>query len=355
MLRLWHQLTERVQAFFAEPAAKPMLPTIFSHFVVEWHKKMNPLVFVKLAVAASRQLPPQEAKQLMEGIVDKVKQIPKPEGPTLLVLATMELAQYSLNNGDLVATKDAVDHCSAAVESFVGVDPTIAAAFYRVSSEYHKATSNFDAFYKNALLYFTCVKLENVPLDAARERAHDLCIAALLGDSIYNFGELLSHPVLLSLQQTPLSYLNDLLLAFNSGNHDAFAKLLPTIAKHPALTGAVEKLQQKMFLMSLIENVFCQLKSSRVLPFSIVSQATRVPMEQVEFLLMKALSLKLIRGSINEPEKCFVIEWVQPRYLDIQQISELRAGIQAWRWRVQETTQLIHSLVPEQLASSSLM
>lgn len=214
-------------------------------------------------------------------------------------------------------------------------------------------SADYNNFYKNALLYLTCIKMEDLSKGELQERAHDLCIAALLASSIYNFGELLAHPILESLQSTQMAYLHQSLLAFNAGNHDEFAKLLPLISKHPALAPQLEKLQQKMYLMSLVETVFKQLKSSRTLSFSIISQSTRVALEQVEFLLMKALSLGLIRGSIDEPEQTFMIEWVQPRVLDREQITELRAGIQAWRNRVQETSRMIFSMMPEQLVAVS--
>lgn len=192
-----------------------------------------------------------------------------------------------------------------------------------------------------------------MPLGEKQERAHDLCIAALLGDSIYNFGELLAHPILPTLKSTTYAYLQDALFAFNAGDHDAFERLLPPISEHPALSPHLEMLRQKMFLMSLVETVFSQLKSGRTLSFDIISRATRIPHEQVEFLLMKALSLGLIRGTIDEPQQAFLIEWVQPRVLDREQIAELRTGIQAWRERVQSTSSLIFTMLPEALQSVS--
>ncbi len=101
--------------------------------------------------------------------------------------------------------------------------------------------------------------------------------------------------------------------------------------------------------MSLVEAVFRQLKSSRAITLASISTATRVPQEQAKFLVMKALSLKLIRGVLCQPEGVFRIEWVQPRVLDRQQVEELLVGVEAWRRRVQETSNLIHTLLPESL------
>lgn len=58
-------------------------------------------------------------------------------------------------------------------------------------------------------------------------RAHDLSIAALLGETIYNFGELLQHPIMDSLAGTPHEWLKNLLFVFNEGNIGKFEGIMP--------------------------------------------------------------------------------------------------------------------------------
>lgn len=61
-------------------------------------------------------------------------------------------------------------------------------------------------------------------------RSRDLGIAALLGENIYNFGELLMHPILKDLKQSQdYSWLFDLLHAFNAGSLGKFESLLPYV------------------------------------------------------------------------------------------------------------------------------
>lgn len=67
------------------------------------------------------------------------------------------------------------------------------AGYYLVAAEYSKVKADYGPYYKNALLYLACVDVDQELSEADRkQRAHDLCIAALLGDTIYNFGELVS-------------------------------------------------------------------------------------------------------------------------------------------------------------------
>lgn len=50
--------------------------------------------------------------------------------------------------------------------------------------------ADYVAYYKASLLYLACINLEEQPKEDLVSRAHDLSIAALLGETIYNFGEL---------------------------------------------------------------------------------------------------------------------------------------------------------------------
>lgn len=366
---LWHQLTEQVQEIYALPEAKKALPIIYSHFVTIWYKKMNPLVWVRLAMETARQLgSAQEALSLLEAVLEEVRKQQQSAGtggtplqqstllPALIVLATMEAAQYRLRLGDLAGAKAAIAACADTAEGYTAVDPIIPATFFRVSADYDKATMSFASYYRNCLLYLACVgggsaTEETMSVAEAQERAHDLCVAALLGDCIYNFGELLTHSILATLQGTPFAFLPDLLRAFNAGNLQSLTQHRDRISQHSTLASRLEFLRQKLCLMALVEAVFRQLKSGRVITFAVIAQATGVPLEQVEFLLMKALSLRLLRGIIQEPEATFEIEWVQPRVLDAAQLSDLRAGLVAWRGRVRGTFHLIHRLLPEALAA----
>lgn len=51
--------------------------------------------------------------------------------------------------------------------------------------------ASYVPFYKSSLLFLACIDLDNdLSAEERVTRAHDLGVAALLGDSIYNFGEL---------------------------------------------------------------------------------------------------------------------------------------------------------------------
>jgi 26S proteasome regulatory subunit N9 len=138
-------------------------------------------------------------------------------------------------------------------------------------------------------------------------RAHDLGVAALLGDSIYNFGELLMHPILDALDGSAHEWLKKLLLTFNEGSIGKFEALAPLFPKEvrvrrvrgrarggaeraqPILQENYPFLRQKICLMALIESVFRRDAYDRTLPFATIATETHLPLDEVEHLLMKAL------------------------------------------------------------------
>lgn len=65
--------------------------------------------------------------------------------------------------------------------------------------------------------------------------------------------------------------------------------------------------------------------NNRVLTFSEIASETKLPVTEVEFLVMKALSLGLVKGAIDQVAQTVQMTWVQPRVLDKNQVgSQLR-------------------------------
>ncbi len=83
--------------------------------------------------------------------------------------------------------------------------------------------------------------------------------------------------------------------------------------------------------MALIESVSSRPSAGRAnLTFPTIATETHLPLEEVEHLVMKALSLKLIRGSIDQVDGKVSVGWVQPRVLSTSQIATLADRIGEW-------------------------
>lgn len=327
--KLWHQLTGTLFQFLDAPASKDFQVEFFEKFVRPIGPKLNQLRLAELAVKVSQQL--SDPARHVQFLVDTLAQLPKEDHPDahLRVLATV--AHAKLLYGDLEGTKADLDVGSGLLDNLGGVEPSVHAAYYGVASDFYKAKADYGAYYKHSLLYLACINPEvDMSPEERINRAHDLGISALLGANIYNFGELLMHPILTSLENTPHDWLKSLLFVFNEGNIGKFESLAPLFPKEPILQENHPFLRQKICLMALMEAVFKRATNKRTMSFQEIAEETKLPLDEVEHLLMKALSLKLIRGSMDQVDQQAQIHWVQPRVLSLDQIGQLATRLTTW-------------------------
>ena len=154
----------------------------------------------------------------------------------------------------------------------------------------------------------------------------------------------LMHPILDSLNATQHEWLKRLLFTFNEGNIGKFEALAPLFPKEPILQENYAFLRQKICLMALIESVFKRDANNRTMTFATIAEETRLPVNEVEHLVMKALSLKLIKGSLDQVEEKALITWVQPRVLSREQIGTLAKRLELW---VDKLSNMEERLAPE--------
>lgn len=325
--KLWHQLTSVIREFYGDPKSEPIRLRFFTQFISIFQSKINQLSLVTFGLAAiTNSRDSGEALAFLTKLADKVD---TPETGDAHIFAQIEIARVNLQLNDVDNAKTLLDAASNNLEKYESVD-LINAAYYSVWSEYYKKKADFTAFYRNALLYLACINLEDIPEARKQQLAYELGIAALLGDQIYNFGELLLHPILESLKNSQYQWLVDLLYALNNGNIKEFEKSLNNFSKAPLLQNSLPFLRQKICLTALCEAVFSKPTSDRTLSFEYIAKETHLISDEVEHLVMKALSLGLIKGSIDEVEQKVTITWLQPRVLSVEHIESMRNRLDQW-------------------------
>ncbi|KAF9791981.1 hypothetical protein BJ322DRAFT_1026512 [Thelephora terrestris] len=344
--KLWHQMTLKLVEFFDDPLSQEYQVDVYDRFVRDFAAKLNSLKLVEMGVKVSRQI--DNPSDHIGFLSDILLRIDKDKSQEAYVLLLATIARAKLVFGDIEGTKADMDAAWKVLDELSGVDTGVNAAYYSIAADYYKAKAEYGSYYKNSLLYLACV---NVATDLTAEdrlsRAHDLGIAAFLGDQIYNFGELLMHPILDDLDQSEYDWIKKLLFTFNEGNIGKFEALAPLFPKEPILHENYPFLRQKICLMALIESVFKRGAYDRTMSFQTIAEETRLPLEEVEHLLMKALSLKLIRGSLDQVDEKAQITWVQPRVLSQEQIGGLARRLTTWTERLSSVEKRI---APEVLA-----
>jgi len=219
---------------------------------------------------------------------------------------------------------------------------------YLAASEYYKAAGPAADFLKNSLLYLTYTPLATIPIEQQQELAAAVSLAAVRGEGIYNFGELLQHPVLIKLHNTPNQYLSDLLRAFNDGNLKEYRAIC---GAHPEeLSKSEAFLSQKIRIMALIEMIFKKESHSRPVSFEEIARTCDLDILQVEHLVMKSFSLGVLKGDIDEVAQTVRVKWVQPRVLDVKQLTSVNTRLSAWSKQVESGAVYLQSNAPELLS-----
>lgn len=326
--KLWHQLTDVLVEYFNTAASAQQRLPLFRHFILSFAEKINQLKFVSLGLLAATQC--SDDHERLSFLTDLTAKVNKPASQDAYVYALVAASDVKLRLQDFASARKDLDTAESILDSFDSVETEVHAAFYRTNASYYQAKAEFGSYYKNALLYLACIDPKSLTLEDAQSRAYDLSIAALVSDSIYNFGELLLHPILESLNKTRHSWLRDLLFAFNRGDLNAYNVLEVNISKAPLLDEHKTFLWQKISLSALTEAVFRRPPHDRAMTFQTISQETKVQPHEIEILIMKALSLGLLKGSIDQVAEVARINWVQPKVLDMKQIDNMRLRLKEW-------------------------
>jgi len=349
--KLWHQLTIALLSFLKDPnyVQQVDLRALYQNFIVKFEAKLNPLRLAEVAATLSKALLPDvdAARAFLQQFEEKRERY----GSEASLFIDMEIVSLKLRQGDVREVEPNLKAAKLVLEGLTGADAMVYSAYYRAASEYHKMVGPPEAFYKNALMYLAYTPVESLTAEEQSTLAVDISLAALTGDGVFNFGEVLSTPILSVLAQGPHAWLSELLHVFDAGDVDRFAALVERHREEyysqPALVNREEFIKEKVVLLSLINLVFDTPSHERTIPFSKVAARGRIGTEQVEWLLMRAMSLGLIKGVIDEVAQDVNVSWVQPRVLNQEQIKQLAVRLEGWGGKVQETLGFVEEQTPE--------
>ncbi|XP_064490385.1 26S proteasome non-ATPase regulatory subunit 13-like isoform X2 [Ornithodoros turicata] len=342
--RLWHQITLKLLKFVKSPHMQQdeAILNLYENFIAEFENKMNPLSFVEIVACIVQHIKDVPARlQFVEKTKEKVK------GTTeAVILCNVIYGQHKLKNENLDDVKKIIEETEALMETLDGVTQ-VHGRYYQLCSDYHQVMGNHAGYYREALRFLGCTELSDIPHEEQSSRAFTLCLAALLGDGVYNFGELLAHPILDSLKNTEKQWVVDLLYAFNSGSLSKYEALRSAWMQQPDLAAKELALRQKICLLCLMEMTFRRPGNQRVLTFEEIARETQLPLHEVELLVMKALSLGLVRGTIDQVDSKVHMTWVQPRVLDKEQIASMKNRLDAWNMDISSMEKLLETKAQE--------
>lgn len=374
--RLWHQLTQELVAVLeswptgASPQPQPqqqqqLLLELYRQFIRDFEGRLNPVSLVQIVLGISRIAFAGDASGaiafLHEAIGDGKPHVASSAPATLLYLS--ELIRLNLRGASSAAAADAAapaDGAQASLEqrplrearqlreraaciaesasSAAGdIDASVLSAYYRALSEYYKLQGPASDYFRSALAFLSYTPFEALQREEQIQWALDVSLAALIGEDIYNFGEVLAHEVVQALADVDgYAWLYAMLVAFRRGDIAEYERLCrdETVAaamrQHAVLAANADFLQQKIRMLRLMELAAFEHTHDRRIPFDEVARECHVGADEVEFVLMKALALGLIGGSIDEVARAVTVTRVMPRVMDRADAHQMARRLTVW-------------------------
>lgn len=359
--KLWNQLTLALEELYQNPESLigTLRQQIFSLFLSQFQNKLNQIKLVDFLlrsfdddqVCYDKLI---ELKSSMVAELTKKHGTRKPDNldelinnEEAVIYVNLQIARYALILNDSVLADEILESVGDKFESTLQNEfsAKINAAFYLTKCQYYKIHENYNLFYTNGLLYLSSLD-SPLPLDQQIKFCYDLCIAALLGNKIYNFGELILHDILkvISDQSSEYFWLYNLITNLNAGNLAKFNEWLQvSMSKSPFLAHHKTFLHQKIVIMSLLEKISTEQATNKRLLFKSISDVTGTPIDEVELLIIKCFSLNLIKGYINQIQQVLVVTWLQPRILNLDQVKTLYNHLVEWDSRVENLAKDVHA------------
>lgn len=359
--KLWNQLTLALEELYQNPESLigTLRQQIFSLFLSQFQNKLNQIKLVDFLlrsfdddqVCYDKLI---ELKSSMVAELTKKHGTRKPDNldelinnEEAVIYVNLQIARYALILNDSVLADEILESVGDKFESTLQNEfsAKINAAFYLTKCQYYKIHENYNLFYTNGLLYISSLD-SPLPLDQQIKFCYDLCIAALLGNKIYNFGELILHDILkvISDQSSEYFWLYNLITNLNAGNLAKFNEWLQvSMSKSPFLAHHKTFLHQKIVIMSLLEKISTEQATNKRLLFKSISDVTGTQIDEVELLIIKCFSLNLIKGYINQIQQVLVVTWLQPRILNLDQVKTLYNHLVEWDSRVENLAKDVHA------------
>lgn len=130
-----------------------------------------------------------------------------------------------------------------------------------------------------------------------------------------------------------------------------FEAMKPEWTKIADLAAQEVKLRQKISLLCLMEMTFKRPANQRMISFEEIARETKLPLNEVELLVMKALAQGLVKGHIDQVAGMVNMTWVQPRVLDRNQVAAMATTLDDWMQSITSMEKLIENRANEILTN----
>jgi hypothetical protein len=339
---------------------------------------------------------PPEMKVALRAIYQKVIQ---PNASVIQDLLAMATSAAESNTAPTTTTSTTTNSHADVTAQYAST--MVHAAYYEMTMHYYRFIAPYtNTFYEHAMQYLqysnlsshaavataattTSTTTTNTATTTTTSEDHtmnlqlaiDICWAAILGEGIYNLSVVIEHPFIVQQFHTipaesntaaiggpvvPVSqqyqqWLWSLIHALAMSDYHACTQLLTTLSSlssstetppgFPNIPNVIPMIREKLTLIQLLQ-LITQVKNTNERSFAFADLQTALQnitdRNDIEIILMRALSIGLIRGTIDQCEQLVHITYIQPqRVLTTTQMQHLLQQYQFWSQKVQTNVQQV--------------
>uniref|UniRef100_A0A0N5AG69 26S proteasome non-ATPase regulatory subunit 13 n=1 Tax=Syphacia muris TaxID=451379 RepID=A0A0N5AG69_9BILA len=357
--KLYHQLTVQLKkAIYSDSFTAGLnLKEFHQNFISEFAHRISPLQYVEIVIPVAKYVFNKIDRNAGFEFLSSIERSIERDKEAMVRLKSGEIELRLMNKDSherclsIHEIRQMIEDTQVLLDDLPGVS-SVHAPFYKVSSIYLKEIGDHAGYYREALRYLGCEDQQLLSTEEKKMQALLLGFAALLGEDIYNFGELLAHPILKALDNTPEKWVVDVLYAFNAGDLNKFREYEEQMSGWDDIKKHKDFLIAKIQLLSLMEIALGRPSKERYIPFDEIAAKAQIDLNKVEFLVMKALSKGLVKGSIDQVNHLVNITWVQPRVLSPEQIFSMSERINLWCGEVERMEEIVMNNAKEILTKS---
>lgn len=348
--KLWHQLSIALQDFVwnSTNVRGENMFELYSGFITKFETRLSPVRLAQIVSSIGHSFSdPTRSIDFYNGVLSNRARL----GHEASMIVDMDVVIMKLKLNLLDDAKVLLENSKEKLPLISSTETVVFSKFHKSMAEYRKVVGPPKEFYKSALLFLSYTQVEQLSQEDRYNLATDMALAAISSDEIYNFGEVIATPVLVSLLNTPNEWLYNLVTALHTGDIETFNTTVDgaqsAYFQQPVLVSRHEFIKQKVVLLCLMNMVFQRHSHDRCIAFQDIAKKSAIPLEQVEWVLMKAMSIGLIKGEIDEVSQQVNVSWVQPKTLTKPELSLLCEQLETWTEKVKTSLVTMEDHTPE--------
>ncbi|KRX08556.1 hypothetical protein PPERSA_13037 [Pseudocohnilembus persalinus] len=328
--KLWHQLTLCILDLIRDEKVlqnHELLSNMYTNFIINFENKMDPIKLTKFICVISEFKGTDDQKvEFMDSIIDK-----SVKDPQAVYILKLKKSEFLLKQQKYEEVDKQFKEIVVSLGKQANIDTHVHSALYRLGYLYHKQKQNFDQLYKYGLQYLAYTSENDITHSQKFNLSMEMALAIMISTQIYNYSELLQQPVLKSIKDSQsTSWIYELLDIFNKGDVEASNKALQQYSSQINSNELLQKnanvLQEKIKILAFIDLVFNQPKNQRNINFQTIANVCKISLNEVEYLLMRAMAKGLVRGRIDQVKYLNFFKFIQKYFNKIYKLIQYILG-----------------------------